>query len=302
MPAGDNSSALAINNLGDVLITAWNPDTGNTDGYYLYNIYARTSVVLPPDPDALPGQTVFYNGLNDLGQVVGGEPSATRPIPAWASTLGYLPYTSFVYSTETRDFVNFMPTTPGAFVSEAFAINDLGEIAGINNTGSGDQGYLRKDGGFTTVDVLPTGPDVETGIPSGPTTDLAGINNLGVVAGYYSDPSSALTEEGFIYDSRMHKFTTLDSGYAITLPGGINDEGVVVGFMTDDQTESTGFGFFAIAGRVYELNYPGAAATSLNSINNLEQIVGEYLDANGLWHAFLLKCMPKRGGPEATKQ
>ena len=288
MPAGDNCIAYAINNLGQILLEAWSPITFATDGFYIYDGLKHEYKVLPSDPDAIPGQFSIYNGLNDLGVMVGSEPSSTRAIPVWASTLGYLPYTSFVYSDETKTFTNFMPTTPGAFVSEAEAINDEGVMVGINNTGSGDQGWVLRGHSFTTLDIFPPGPNVETGIPSGPTTDPTAINHLGEIVGYYSNPAESIESGSFLYDGITHKVTILNTGAPISQALGNNDEGEIVGFSTSDPTQSTGNGFLMKEGHVTTITYPGASYTSANAVNDFEQIVGFYYDSSGIAHAFLI--------------
>jgi uncharacterized membrane protein len=288
MPAGDNSTAYAINNLGQILMTAWNPNTYATDGYYLYDSLKREYTVLPSDPDAIPGNNTIFNGLNDLGEFVGSEPSTTRTIPGWASTLGYEAYTSFTYSAKAKTFTNFMPTTPGAFVSEAVAVNDEGVVVGINNTGSGDQSWVLKGRTFTTLDVFPPGPNVETGVPSGPTTDAEAINGLGDIVGYYSNPAQSISSGAFLYDGITHEIRILDTGIPIAQALGINDEGEIVGFDTSDPTFSTGNGFLLIRNHVFTITYPGAAYTSANAINDFEEIAGNYYDSNGISHAFLL--------------
>lgn len=289
MPAGDSCNAYAINNLGQILLDSWNPNTGATDGYYLYDISRHEfTTSLPSDPDAIPGINTIFNGINDLGEFVGFEPSTTRAIPVWASNLGYEAFNAFTYSSKTKTFTNFMPTTPGAFVSEAVAINDEGVIVGINNTGSGDQGWVLRGQTFTTLDVFPTGPDVETGVPSGPTTDPQSINNLGDIVGYYSNPAGKITSGAFLYDGITHKITVLKTGTAIAQAFGINDEGEVVGFITNDATQSTGNGFLLSGGHLVVITYPGAPFTEANAINDFEQLVGQYFDAAGVSHAFLM--------------
>jgi uncharacterized membrane protein len=292
MPAGDSCNAYAINNLGQILIDAWNPNTGATDGYYLYDSLRHEFSTLPSDPDAMPGITTTFYGLNDLGEFTGQEPSTTRAIPDWASTLGYEAYNAFTYSSKTKAFTNFMPTTAGAFVSGAIGINDEGVIVGINNTGSGDQGWVLRDHTFTTLDVFPTGPNVETGIPSGPTTDPQAINNLGDIVGYFSNPAGNITSGAFRYDGITHKITILNTGTSISQAYGVNDEGEVVGYMTNDPTEYTGNGFLLAGDHVVAITYPGAVYTGANAINDFDQVVGQYYDAAGVSHAFLIVLTP----------
>jgi uncharacterized membrane protein len=287
MPAGDSSGAEGINNAGQVVIATWNPATGY-DGFYLYDHGMRTYTRLPQDPDAVTGINTQYFGLNNLGQFVGVEQSTTHTIPAWAAKVGWTPLQSFMYSRPRGTFDNFMPTTPGAYVSEATSINDEGVIVGVNNTGSGDQGYILHQGVFKPIDVLPTGTITGTAYPTGPTTDPMSINNSGIVVGYFSDPSSSMQQQGFWFDSRTDTFFRFDChGNLVTEAYGINDNGEIVGYTSNDPTGATGDGFTLVNGRFAILDYPGAVVTSPSGIDISGLIVGEFEDSMGNWHAYL---------------
>ena len=243
---------------------------------------------LPQDPDAAPGINTLYNGFNDLGQMAGFELSTTHEIPAWAATLGWQPYQSFVYSSHVDNWDNFMPATPGAFVSEAVGINDEGVIVGINNTGTGDQGYMLADGKLKSIDAVAT-PTPTGSLPTGSTTDPAGLNNMGKIVGDFYDSKTPYKQQGFVYDVHTETFSRVNyHGNLYTEFNGVNDSGQIVGFTTNDPTESTAHGLFVdVNGEMSVVDYPGAVFTSNNGISNDGQIAGEYLDSNGIWHAFV---------------
>ena len=75
-----------------------------------------------------------------------------------------------------------------------------------------------------------------------------------------------------------------------TLPFGVNDQGWVVGRFTRNQQEH-GFLFRLGTNRFLVFDYPGAAFTSLNGINNDRLICGRYQDDAGLFHGFLAQVV-----------
>ena len=70
---------------------------------------------------------------------------------------------------------------PGASMTQAFGINDFGEVVGAYTTGSGNNtashGFTWRGGHFRTVDD-PHGVG---------TTLLNGVNNAGDLVGFYTD-------------------------------------------------------------------------------------------------------------------
>ncbi len=92
--------------------------------------------------------------------------------------------------------------------TEAFGINDAGQIVGVYEDSSGTfHGFLYSGGTYITLnDPLGTGA----------TTYATGINDAGQIVGYYDDSSGA--EHGFLYSDGT--YTTLDD------PLGTNGTGV----------------------------------------------------------------------------
>ncbi|HTW02056.1 MAG TPA: hypothetical protein VMF87_17285, partial [Streptosporangiaceae bacterium] len=82
-------------------------------------------------------------------------------------------------------------------------------------------------GQYTTIDV-----------PGAPSTVAVGVNDLGVVSGFYFD--AAGNQHGFLY--RDGTFTTVDvPGAADTLLTVTNDLGTAVGYSIDSSGAAHGF-------------------------------------------------------------
>src|SRR5215470_12061274 len=101
-------------------------------------------------------------------------------------------------------------------------------------------------GRYTTIDV-----------PGATATFAVGVNDSGVVSGFYADSSG--NDHGFI--DRNGAFTTIDvPGAADTVLTVVNDLGVAVGYYTDNSGDS--HGFIDRHGRFTTINAPGAGSAS----------------------------------------
>ena len=102
-----------------------------------------------------------------------------------------------------------------------------------------------------------------------------GINSLGVMAGYFLDPS--FFRHGFIDNAGT--VTTVDyPGSTETILLGINDAGDVVGSWNDAAGYS--YAFVQIGGVFSTIDYPGATYTQVQGINSLGQVVGDESDGS----------------------
>jgi hypothetical protein len=233
--------------------------SGQTPFIYAGGVWSTFSV-----PGAAPGFTTL-TGVNSKGQIVGD----------YADT-GYN-FHGFFYDGSNFHTIDY----PGASITSVSGINNNGLIVGGAFSGST---VLTTLGGFTylngTITPLPSqyGPAVgvnDSGaIITQPTpnssvgyllqnnqattisdpnagifgTSVHGINNSNVIVGGYVDPSGV--DHGFIYNNGT--YTTLD----------------------DPQSTYAGPG-------------PVGANGELTGINDLGQVVGDYLDANYDPQAFL---------------
>jgi probable HAF family extracellular repeat protein len=107
---------------------------------------------------------------------------------------------------------------PGARATQAFEINDSGQIVGWFSDGTRNHGFLTDGATFTPIDV-----------PGAMHTFAFGINTAGQIVGGFSDGT---TSHGFLTDGAT--FTPIDvPGASQTQAFGINDSGQIVGEFTD---------------------------------------------------------------------
>jgi probable HAF family extracellular repeat protein len=224
-----------INNQGQIVGT----------GYYSF-LYTDGSITTIEVPCA--GCGTEANGINDRGQIVG--------------------YSEFIDSTGTSHFDGFLYTggrfttidVPGAFETEAFGINNSGQIFGNFKDSRGTHGFLYTGGRFTTIDV-----------PSASETTTNRINDRGQIVGNFKDSRGT---HGFLYTGGG--FTTIDvPGASETEANDINNRGQIVGNFSDN---TGAHGFVYTGGKFITIDAPGGTpgSTVVNYINNAGQIVGSF--------------------------
>jgi probable HAF family extracellular repeat protein len=227
----------------------------------LATTYTYTTIM---DPNATV--TTAAEGINNLGQIVGTFQGAT-------GEHGFL-YNSGTYTT--------LPDNPlgDAGTTNYTGINNNGDMVGTYNTGVTTHSFVDIGGTMTTIDVA-----------GALATFVRGINNTGQVSGEYIDSNY----HGFIYDIASKTFTLYDEPNAATgrptLGAGINDSSQVVGAF-DTSTSRHGYSATGVtggtAGTFTTIDDPNAASnTEAFGINNLGQIVGNYVDASNVNHGFL---------------
>lgn len=149
---------------------------------------------------------------------------------------------------------------PGAVATQAFGINNAGDIVGsYTDANTQTHGFLLRDGVFTTIDM-----------PGFTQTVARGINDSGVICGY---ASSANLTVGFIFDGQT--FTTLQfPGVQETEANGINNNGKVVGWYGREEGIFPRWrGFIWVSGSFTTIMVQ-RDITILTGINNLGYIVG----------------------------
>jgi probable HAF family extracellular repeat protein len=210
-------------------------------------------------PDAT-GFTVVYD-INDGGQLAGAYDIVGH---------GYLRDIS-------RNFITIDHPEALALTGEPIGINNLGQVVGAYvDAGGGVHGFMLDEGGFTKIDA----PDARN-------TYASEINDQGQVVGYFVGAGGRA--HGFLLANRV--FTPID----VTLPDvnviqtfalDINKQGQIVGQYQDD----TGFhGFLRDSSGVFtRIDFPGAAGTSINGVNDQGQITGIYTNTGTIQqHGFL---------------
>jgi probable HAF family extracellular repeat protein len=203
--------------------------------------------------------TAVY-AVNDLGQFVGAEKDTSGAHHA-------------IFDNGSQLLLLDPSGTVGtAQQSWALSINRHGDIAGAYLDATGEShGYLYHgaDGTVTTIDY-----------PGGNNTQAYGVNDKGHLIGVYNDadgnPHTFLLKDG--------SFSSLDiDGGLQTVPLSINDRDEIVGeYVTTANTN--GYGYIQYpSGKVRLVTAPGSQpeGTYFISINNRNQVLGQYLDADG---------------------
>ena len=264
----DQVYGFGVNDLGQVIIE------NNTSGAsFVYNLSTNSYIPIPSHPDAL-GTNPY--AINDSGTIVGTY------APLGGGDLGFSlsagVFTDVVYPT-------------GSTYSYPVAISNNGNLAGLNGSSALFQAYVKYNGTFA-----------ETNVPAawGSDTTFFGINNAGIAAGGYQvagGPQNLWSS--VVYDAATDTFTPVAGppGYAASELEGINDSGVMVGAAWNDLT--TGFpidGFIVDDGTWTLLDDPAAGpggSTVPIGINNLGDVSGYYLDANGNVLPFVAVPVPE---------
>lgn len=185
---------------------------------------------------------------------------------------------------------------PGAMSAGAFDINRSGVIVGqyrdIRNRQTVDHGFIYDGTTFTTVDypgTVATYPGLYGG------TGLTGVNDNGEMVGTHG-PTSLGIPPGFIYiDGVATGLSPAACAYS-TEAMGINDAGDIVGaselwssgcYPGGTSVAYPALGYVDVGGVRTSLAPPNSNASEANGINDKDQIVGDYADANGHNHGFL---------------
>jgi hypothetical protein len=193
------------------------------DTAFLYEGGTFTSLANPAAED----QDLTITGINDSNEIVGWF------FDALTNTEQGLIYNDGTYTTLSG---------PGPDEGvEAMAINDSGEVVGIDYTPAGfdetAKGFIYNDDSYTTL----------TGPPGAAEVVPVAINNSGEVAGYYAlgPLSGNETEYGFVYQNGT--YTTIAD------PTGTNGSaGVVVNdIVTGLNSAGDVIGYYAVAGTEY---------------------------------------------------
>ena len=187
-------------------------------------------------------------------------------------------------SAATFDFQFF--EAPDSAFTFGTGINDAGLVVGqYVDSSSATRGYVREPEGTLTL----------FDFPDAITTSVEGINNTDQIVGWTlfeeSDLARGLTAQA---DGTLP--TLIDAPGAISQPPQVpatgtlilenNDAGQLVGVVDNADGRQ---GFLFNQGDFSLINFPGAAATFAVDINNQNEIVGLFVDDQGLFNAYHLK-------------
>jgi uncharacterized membrane protein len=164
-------------------------------------------------------------GLNFRGQAVG----------YFADSPGFTVDHAYIYDEGGNTFLQIVNAAWTS--SQATGINDQGVVCGFYvDISSVTHGFILNGGTLTTLDF-----------PGSNFTQALGLNNNGQVVGVYSTANGAPPMHGFVYNSAIGHFRTVDDpdgvngGLSTTTVNGINNLGQVVGFYVDKTGNTDGF-------------------------------------------------------------
>jgi len=225
--------------------------------------HAAYNLTFVTDPTG--NRVINLLGINDSGTIAGFDNGVTN-----AGFTLTLPHAFTV--------VNF----PGAASTQVTGINAAGDVSGIyvDSTGA-NHGFTRIGGTFTTVDDS----------ASAVFNQALGINNSNETVGYYTlNPAGAPGD--IAYSQKGGGFTNINA----LLPANFNSQAVginsaatpwIVGFYQSDAGLTTSFGFVDEGGTIITLRPFSSTFTQALGVNDLGEIVGSYVGADGNTHGYI---------------
>jgi len=122
---------------------------------------------------------------------------------------------------------------------------------------------------------------------------LLGINNEGVIAGYFGSGAKGHPNKGYVMLPPYAQGDILSENFphsVQTQVTGLNDRGVTVGFFSTQNTVSmanNNFGWYAAGGHFHEVNFPTGTPSKppvdqLLGVNNHDVAVGFFTNSSGL--------------------
>jgi probable HAF family extracellular repeat protein len=213
-------------------------------------------------------------GINNNGRIAGyfgsGDVAHGHPNKGYTLTP---PYGQGNYQNE-----NF----PGSVQTQVTGLNNKAVTVGFWADANGDNfGFVEHNGGFINV-VNPNAPKPAAGTPS--VQQLLGVNDKDKAVGFYTDATG--NNHGFTYDIDHNRFEAVNiKGFNSVTATAINNKGDIAGFVQNGPNQE---GFLIDDGKVELLKGPkGAVSVQALGVNNEDQVVGSFVDAQGNTHGFL---------------
>ena len=177
------------------------------------------------------------------------------------------------------DYVN--ENFPGSVQTQVTGLNQLGDSCGFwvsrNTT---NRGFVEWNGVFASY------TDPKTPKAAGAVNQLLGINNKGIVVGFYNDAKG--NAHAYKVNQATGVFTALHIPDAVsTVATAISNAGDITGFFTDAAGDTSSW-LRTPSHQLITLQFPGGSDTQAFGINSKDQIVGSYLDGSGVMHGFVL--------------
>jgi len=256
----DHFKTIDIHHCEGIAVTSLSPNGSSNDNTIVGAFYSQTAnqyhgFVYPQNGQCrvvdVPGATYTQiNGINRFGRLVGCYDGADGLIKGFLLKDGIFTTLSYPYAVPRPTFSN--------------GINNRSQIVGrYYEYGGTAYGFLYENGKYTKLQY-----------PSAYRTWTAGINNAGVIVGFYMPNRDARTK-GFICRGAHYESVTHPRG-GRTLLYGINGDEEIVGYR---ETADGRFEGFLISNDSFnDLQFPGAMGrvTAPYGINRSGYVVGQY--------------------------
>lgn len=226
--------------------------------------FAQATFAPVTAPEGSVNTGVF--GINDQGRVAGS------------------------YSTDANNLIGFVGSIDGTYETFEFdanptqprSLNNQGRIVGMYfNLGQGalNQFERTKQGELSTITK-----------DGAPLFGIAqGVNPSGVFVGDYRGEPGAVPQRGGYQgkNAAWQSDVTLPFAALRVAPRAINAQGDIAGWFVPESGDSIQ-GFVIKDGETTVLNYPGAVATFIQGLNDKGEMSGQWDDADGIPHGFVL--------------
>ena len=272
------ASAASALGLSILVLSACNGPLGSSSNAVPAASQHVTHAQATPSPIPFKFQTVDdpnsntneVTGINERGKIAGtfGVGSASNIPKSYTSEPPYTKFRGMVYS--------------GAEGTVATSLTRSGIVAGyvINpNQLEGVWAFIRSNGVWALLQ------DPKQGDGDNAVTKILGIGDSEHAVGYYTNGSGV--EIPFELNIGTEDFSNLHPPDAKSAEAtGINGNGNLCG--TEVLNNGSSEGFYLQNGTYFTLKYPGAVNTWALAINIDSQIAGQYQDASGNLHGFVL--------------
>ena len=188
------------------------------------------------------------------------------------TVLALLLFTSVAFPQVTFTFTSFDP--PGSVATTAYAVNNAGNVVGYYlDAASGlSAGFERTAKGVFSKPIRARGANMYT----------TGLNDAGVISGYYFNRSFAETTFT-IYQGQLTDFDY--DGYQ-TQVNSVNDNGDLTGFYIPSPLFFNGFLYVKATDTTVTFEVTGARSTQGQGVNRNDIVVGVYSDMTAPFSVF----------------
>jgi uncharacterized membrane protein len=254
---------------------------GNNGGGTTINGINNNGITVGFSSDNAANPTLFTNFIRGAGGLFSvlnlGNPLAmANGVNAGGTVAGGSNNFAFLLSGAN---LTTLPSVNTTTVSEiAFGVNDGGLVVGQFTDANTDTtpGFVLAGGRYTILNP----------VPNATVTNAQGVNNLGLVTGFYS--LDGIHQHGFFYNSTTQQFALPPDpnipNLVLTQFLGINDNGLAVGYYQLPDGSQHGFLYNTTTQGYLFLDDPYAATsglsiTQITGVNDSGEIAGFYVDA-----------------------